>query len=684
MTQLLGIEEQLGQLSKNERIDFLRQKLKHYQTPQGCIDYIQECVYIPMIGKGLQPFKLFPRQIELVESVVDFLFSKSTDMYSLLGSRQCGKTTILTAVATWLTTFFGSYPIVVVHVDDKRGARVCGDFRTMCNNRPKFMQMKRVKNALTHQIFTNGSSIMLQPTQKTSKAADTGRSITSAMLWIDEAAFIDLEKLEEGLFPTTSQSFQACALSGIPYGIILTTTPNGRVGIGRKFYMYWSHVMNKDTMFPGFRLYWKDIPIYDDAWYEKQKAKLDYNTRKINQEYELVFYGAEASFFTDADVEKIQQRAEVIKQKTATPVSFVLKEAVYVVDEYDEIIPGHKYLMGIDPSKALGKDNATIEVIDYDSGTQVLEFAHNRCEHGNFVELVDKLVSYIFGQGGTCVLCIEENLGYAIRSDLMRLRPSLYRLIIYRDTISADNAKTKTARDITYDQCSYGINLSGVSRPLLIDQVYKVSTRSLELVQSPDLIMEIESLEQKDDGRVEGVPHDDRIFGIGIAWLVRSKGRANVLRDLLSSAEDFIPSMKLEFQDPDHAEEIRSEEQDEMAKTLIMSDSPRALVPTDDLVLSEMHDAVASLVTMGPMVSIMPNAFTSSSFADPNTLDRLQEITTTMARSRQLVSQLTASKRSTKSINTNKPAEHISSLTYTGDEGSLGDDGRSDWCSEII
>jgi len=397
-----------------------------------------------------------------------------------------------------------------------------------------------------------------------------------------------------------------------------------------------------------------------------------------------VFYGAEASFFTDADVEKIQQRAEVIKQKTATPVSFVLKEAVYVVDEYDEIIPGHKYLMGIDPSKALGKDNATIEVIDYDSGTQVLEFAHNRCEHGNFVELVDKLVSYIFGQGGTCVLCIEENLGYAIRSDLMRLRPSLYRLIIYRDTISADNAKTKTARDITYDQCSYGINLSGVSRPLLIDQVYKVSTRSLELVQSPDLIMEIESLEQKDDGRVEGVPHDDRIFGIGIAWLVRSKGRANVLRDLLSSAEDFIPSMKLEFQDPDHAEEIRSEEQDEMAKTLIMSDSPRALVPTDDLVLSEMHDAVASLVTMGPMVSIMPNAFTSSSFADPNTLDRLQEITTTMARSRQLVSQLTASKRSTKSINTNKPAEHISSLTYTGDEGSLGDDGRSDWCSEII
>jgi hypothetical protein len=124
--------------------------------------------------------------MEMIYDIVDCMFSKHKNMYILLGSRQCGKTTCVCAVADWLTTFYEKYNVVLIHIDDSRGQQQCNEFRDLRQMKSKAMFLPYKKKALTHQIFANNSSFRLQPTQKskTTAASDTGRSLSANLLWI--------------------------------------------------------------------------------------------------------------------------------------------------------------------------------------------------------------------------------------------------------------------------------------------------------------------------------------------------------------------------------------------------------------------------------------------------------------------------------------------------------------------
>ena len=100
MSKIISLEDQLKDIAKEDYKTFIKEKFKHYKSsPQGCIDYIQECLYVPVPGIGYIPFILFDTQKTMIYDLVDCMFNKKKDTYVILGSRQCGKTTCLTAVA---------------------------------------------------------------------------------------------------------------------------------------------------------------------------------------------------------------------------------------------------------------------------------------------------------------------------------------------------------------------------------------------------------------------------------------------------------------------------------------------------------------------------------------------------------------------------------------------------------
>ena len=224
---IVTLEKQVSGMKGSELKQFIRAKYNHYKSsPQGCIDYIQECLYVAVPGLGYIPFELWDTQKKMIYDIVECMFNKNKDMYVLLGSRQCGKSTCLTAISDWLTTFYSKYNVVLIHVDDSRGKSQCEEFRKMRSEKTKLMYLPTTKNALTHQIFQNDSSFRLQSAQKskTSNDTDTGRGLSVNLLWVDEAGQVDLERLESSIFPTTSTTFMFCKEHNIPHIILLSGT----------------------------------------------------------------------------------------------------------------------------------------------------------------------------------------------------------------------------------------------------------------------------------------------------------------------------------------------------------------------------------------------------------------------------------------------------------------------------
>ena len=546
--EVITLNEQVKDLinqnaSKKEIKDYIKTKFNYYKSsPDGCIDYIQECLYVAMPGKGYVPFNLWDTQKRMIQDIVSCMFDKSKDMYVLLGSRQCGKTTCSLALCDWLTTFYDKYNVVLIHVDDSRGKNACEEFRKLRSEKSKYMYFKPTKNALTHQIFENNASFQLQSTQKSKSSSDvdTGRGLSVNLLWCDEAGSVDLEKLESSIFPTTSTTFMFCKQNNIPHIILLSGTANGRVGIGKKFYDLWKQVEPPNNLvhpsMGGYKLFWKDIPGKDDKWYQSQAAIL--TPRKLHQEIDCIFYGTENSLFTDDQIVKIQSHANNITPIDynyiyTTPQGYLTKGTFYTKIEKNK-----NYIMGIDTATGRGNDYTVIEIIKEDTLEQIFELRDNLIQNDDLVKTINNIVYTFLYHGANIIISIESNMtGSAVISDLKALNP-IYKTLIYRNTISADISKKVNDIPIDYYKCEHGVNISGSTRELLINYIFRYIANNLSLIHSKDLMQEIESLEIDKNDKVVGYPHDDTIFALGHCLLLKNRGRKQNICSILNYCND--------------------------------------------------------------------------------------------------------------------------------------------------
>ena len=541
MTNIVTFDSQIDQIKKDGATGkdikkYIVDKFNYYKTsPQGCIDYIQECLYVAVPGVGYQPFALWDTQKRMLTDIVECMFDNKKDMYVLLGSRQCGKTTCTLALSDWLTTFYTKYNVVLIHVDDKRGHDACEEFRKMRYEKTKFMYYKPIKNAVTHQIFQNNSSFQLQSTQKSKSGSDvdTGRGLSVNLLWVDEAGSVDIEKLESSIFPTTSTTFMFCKQQNIPHIILLSGTANGRVGIGKRFYDLWKAVeppLNESNPYMGgYKLFWKDIPGKDEDWYRSLCAQMP--MRKVHQEFDCVFYGTENSLFSDEQIVSIQNHSNELDPVEpnyiyTTPNGYVAKGKFF-----ENIIRGKNYIAGIDTASGRGGDYTAIEIIDSETLEQVFELRDNHIQNDDLVKTINNIVLTFISKGANILLSIETNAtGTAVISDLKALNP-IYKTLIYRNTISADISKNSSDQPIDYYKCDHGVSITKGSgnkegtRDLLINYIFMYINNNLNCIKSKELMQEIESLEINKDDKVVGNPHDDMVFALGHALLIKHRAR---------------------------------------------------------------------------------------------------------------------------------------------------------------
>ena len=416
------------------------------------------------------PFKLFPRQIELIKS-----FSKYNNIITIK-PRQSGITTVCSAyIAAQLVFASPSSPETVLCIGNKLDISQQllekmadfleqvprwmwgSDYFSPDPNSPKNTKsIFKTRNKARLELF-NGCKVYAR-----SSGANAARGISSAAyVLFDEAAFI-----QNGVSVYTQAVATTNAVTNAK--IIMISTPNGKDPL---YYQTYSKAVKKENNFHVVEFRWFQDPRYnrnlkwyrknaktgvvewncdtvvdkkgnikyDEArwkkmeqegwkptspWYENTCKSFNNDEVKINQELNVSFLGSSDNVVPVEVIEQ-QLKENVIEITDDWELKDTLVEETWI---WKDPIPGHRYICAADPSSGAGDDFTAIQVIDVDAINddgmpffeQVLEY--NGKLNGNEVgQLIDRygkvynnalvVVEAIGGYGDSVALSLLE-LGY--------------------------------------------------------------------------------------------------------------------------------------------------------------------------------------------------------------------------------------------------------------------------------
>jgi len=448
------------------------------------------------VGSGYQVMNLAPKQKEML------LAFKDGHNVLVLGSRQTGKTTLMICYCAWAMLFFPTISITFISRKEDQAKRQLVDIEIIFENLPAFMKPTLSPNQATNKTVKETrseikiESVLTNPEGK-------GRGIRSHIVWVDEAAFLKtLKPLLTALLPTTSHHFQVAKACGLPYGVVMTTTPNGIGGYGKVFYDKWcsaeqDKIQNTNkSFFQSFAIHWSDLPFYNEVWYEQQKSMFEGTVREFHQEYDMVFLGGKESLLLD----------DTIKALTSS----VPIEKIGCLWIWERAMMDEKYIISADVATLFGEAYSAIQVIRIKDGVQVAEFRDKlNITHPDPLEYsLAKIIKEIAELYPNSVVSFENN---GVGNELQAHLP-------YNSSIAAKLYKENPNAQ------KYGVNLTEAKRQTLFNRVYAEVSETPGRIRSSRCITELVSLMMGKNGKVTKptTQTDDLALALGHAYMVRS------------------------------------------------------------------------------------------------------------------------------------------------------------------
>ena len=182
------------------------------------IYFMKKYCWIQHPTRGRIQFNLFPFQ----EGTLNQL--NKNDRSIILKSRQLGISTLSAGIALHMMLFQKDKAILVVATKQDTAKNLVTKVKFMYDGLPSWLKLGFVENNKLALRLKNGSQI-----KAVSAASDAGRSEAISLLIIDEAAFIEENRIEE----IWGSSQQTLATGGKS---IVLSTPNGT---GNFFHRMW-------------------------------------------------------------------------------------------------------------------------------------------------------------------------------------------------------------------------------------------------------------------------------------------------------------------------------------------------------------------------------------------------------------------------------------------------------------
>lgn len=311
---------------------------KHNFTPEQLAElamceedpiyFIENYCMIVSLDQGLVPFKLYECQKRKVHHILD------NRKAILMEGRQQGKTITSAACILWYTLFQDSKTVAILANKTVAAREVMSRYQGMFENLPLWMQ-QGVKTWNKGDVeLENGSKVF---TAATTASGIRGKSVN--WLYIDEAAIIPntvAEQFFASVYPTIS--------AGQTTKILLTSTPLGY----NHFWKFWNEAEKGVNGFEPMFIPHTEIPGRDDAWAEEQLKML--GELKFNQEVLCNFLGSSNT---------------LVNAHTLGAMSSI--DPIYMkdgLDIFDDPIPEHTYVMGVDTARGVGGDYSAFTVVD--------------------------------------------------------------------------------------------------------------------------------------------------------------------------------------------------------------------------------------------------------------------------------------------------------------------------------
>lgn len=285
---------------------------------------------IIVLGKGIQPFELYPFQEEMINTFVRerFVICKIP--------RQSGKS--ITTIAFLLHTilFNESYNVAILAHKGAAANGLLARLKLAYENLPSWLQSGIIEWNKTSIELENGSKIAAFAT-----SADGLRSGSYDCILLDEFAFVPTN-VADAFFESTYPVITA----GDKTKIIIVSTPKGM----NAFYTMWvKATTGKSDYFP-IEYHWYDVPWRSEEW--KEQTIRNTSQEQWDQEFGCDFLGSSNTLIS---APKIQQLMATMEE----PAHIAGKMRYFDVPQ-----PKHTYVIVVDVSEGLGLDYSTFSVID--------------------------------------------------------------------------------------------------------------------------------------------------------------------------------------------------------------------------------------------------------------------------------------------------------------------------------
>jgi len=483
--------------------------------------------------EGFVPFKLFPRQKEVVLSYKKNRFNLVTK------PRQAG---ISTTTAAFLSIRVG-----FADVDNPEAVLIVANKQELA-----FEFLAKIKNFLSQlprwiwgpeyygttkkeekSIFIvdskkeirlpNGSRVKAVAT-----STDALRGFTPTYLVMDEAAYI-LDGAE--VF--------GAALTALGTGgkAILISTPNG---MDKLYYETYRQSKSRENNFNIVEMKWyedlrynKDLRwVKDDvvieeteftfdsykrmvddgykptsSWYEEMCRGMNNDARMIAQELDVSFIGSGGNVISEEDI-ALHEKENVREPKYTAGEG----GKIWIWEEPQE---GHQYIAGVDVSRGDGEDSSTIVILDFTTMEQVMEY-QGKIQPDLLAQLVEE---YCELYKAFTVIDITGGMGV---STVLKLLEFDYKRLYYETPNNKIlSSKQKQMEQYKKDNKVPGLQVGSIRLAMIANFEEKVRM-NLVKIRSVRLTSEMKTFVYK-NGRPDHMDgyHDDLIFALAMClWVL--------------------------------------------------------------------------------------------------------------------------------------------------------------------
>ena len=318
-------------------------KQEYIKCAKDPVYFMKKYCWIQHPTRGRVQFNLYPFQ----EGTLNLL--QKNDRSIILKSRQLGISTLSAGISLWMMLFQKDKAILVVATKQDTAKNLVTKVKFMYDNLPSWLQIGFTENNKLALRLKNGSQI-----KAVSAASDAGRSEAISLLIVDEAAFIEENRIEE-IWGSSQQTLSTGGKA------IVLSTPNGT---GNFFHRMWIKAEDGSNGFTPIRLPWTVHPERNQLWRDQQDDEL--GLRMASQECDCDFTTSGNTVFEPELLNYYD------KTFICDPVEKRGIEGGLHIWEYPDY--SRKYMIVADVARGDSKDYSAFHIIDIEEAKQIGEF----------------------------------------------------------------------------------------------------------------------------------------------------------------------------------------------------------------------------------------------------------------------------------------------------------------------